>query len=207
MRGNGTLMSAATIRASCRRWHLARIGSIVGGHATYFRTERNCFAWERSARRRRRSAAAEPGGFTGQRYVALESLQVTRRPVALLKNLPNGRDVVKPTARSAPAHSEIDRRRRDRAAAVGALTLHSPYRLIGRSGASPRREQAMRTSFLVILAAAILTGGIAAGSVAMGDAAAANTVREAINVCGNTGCYMPQTRAVRQRKLQPLGHG
>jgi hypothetical protein len=65
----------------------------------------------------------------------------------------------------------------------------------------------MRTSFLVILAAAILTGGIAAGSVAMGDAAAANTVREAINVCGNTGCYMPQTRAVRQRKLQPLGHG
>jgi hypothetical protein len=28
---------------------------------------------------------------------------------------------------------------------------------------------------------------------------------EAGIVCGNTGCYVPQTRPVRQRKLQPLG--
>jgi hypothetical protein len=65
----------------------------------------------------------------------------------------------------------------------------------------------MRTSlFVALTVATIVAGGMPATSV-VAASDAANAVHVAIAVCGNTGCYMPQTKAVRQRKVQSLGRG
>jgi hypothetical protein len=65
----------------------------------------------------------------------------------------------------------------------------------------------MRISlFVALTAVTIVAGGKPTTSVVTASDAA-NAVHVAIAVCGNTGCYMPQTKAVRQRKVQSLGRG